>query len=85
MAAIGGELRRRGHRVTLFPFPGFEDRSAAGDLDVWPVDIPTDLVQQRVEWISQAEKIEPKDFLRFAMQRARLLWNTDQRYFAPQK
>lgn len=73
MTAISAELRKLGHRVTLFPFPEFEDPSAAGDFPVWPVEMESDFVRERKRWISQAGQLKAADFLRFTIQRARLV------------
>lgn len=73
MTAICGELQNRGHRVTLFPFPDFEDPSIAAGFDVRPSHIESDFLKERIFWISTTETLRPGDFVRIATERARLV------------
>src|SRR5579875_2398329 len=73
MGAIGRELQRRGHRVTVFQAPELEGKIAAERLDFCPLETRGFSVQRYVDLVNEQQGISVRNFLEYATKSARML------------
>lgn len=70
--AIGRELKRRGHRVTVFHAAELAPKVAREDLDFWPLQNHGFSVQQYVDLAKQQDGHSLRNFLTYATASARM-------------
>lgn len=73
MGAIGRELQRRGHRVTVFQARELAGKIAAEGLDFWPLESRGFCAQQYVDLVNEQQGISLGNFLDYSKKSARML------------
>lgn len=79
--AIGRELQRRGHRVTVFQAPELAQKIAAEGLDFSPLASRGFSVQHYVDLVVEQQGISLRNFLDYAVKSARMLCEEAPRAF----
>ena len=70
-AALGRELQRRGHRVTLFGIPDVEAKARSEDINYWAIGQSDHPLGSLASYLEQMGKLNGLSGLRFGIQTAR--------------
>ena len=79
--AIGRELQRRGHRVTVFQAPDLREKISAERLDFTPLANRGFSVQHYVDLVVEQQGVSLRNFLDYAVKSARMLCEEAPRAF----
>src|ERR1700685_2252240 len=71
--AIGRELQRRGHRVTVFQAPELAQKISAEELEFSPLASRGFSVQHYVDLVVEQQGVSIRNFLDYAIKSARML------------
>ncbi len=66
--ALGRELRRRGHRVTVFQMADLEAKALAEELEFWPIGQTDHPLGSLPEWLAGMSRLSGLNGLRFTIQ-----------------